>query len=121
MMKVRLGDLRAALRRTARALQEQLDDDVASMHRGFYAPFDMERDHVGTSPPAWYRAPGRPAGEDGDPYRSTDPYAQLGFHPPAGPNDPTASPPDAEGEDSTSEVRDDGKEEEEEAPSAGAA
>ena len=65
-----------------------------------YGGFDMARDHgdaEGLSSP-WYRSPGRPAGEDGDPYRGPDPYAQLGFHPPKAGADPTASPPGADGE-----------------------
>ena len=70
---------------------------------GFYTPFDMVRDHTGTDniQGTWYRSPGRPAGGDGDPFRDADPYAQLGFHPPKGPEDPTASPPAADGEDGT--------------------
>ena len=68
---------------------------------GFYAPFDMVRDHTGSEDnyrSFWYRSPGRPAGGDGDPFRGEDPYAQLGFHPPKGPEDPTASPPAADGD-----------------------
>ncbi len=71
--------------------------------RGSYSTFDMARDHgdaEGLSSP-WYKSPGRPAGEDGDPYRSADPYSQLGFHPPKAGADPTASPPGAGGEQGT--------------------
>ena len=68
--------------------------------KGFYTPFDMTRDHTGTDDlsATWYRSPGRQAGGDGDPFRSSDPHAQLGFHPPKAQNDPTASPPAADGE-----------------------
>ena len=52
---------------------------------GFYAPFDMERDHSAT----WYRSPGQPMGAGGDPFRSEDSNAQLGFHAPG--NEETAS------------------------------
>lgn len=47
---------------------------------GFYTAFDMDRDHSAT----WYRSPGQPAGTGGDPFRSEDPHARLGFHPPGG-------------------------------------
>ena len=69
--------------------------------KGFYAPFDMTKDHTGTDDPtdAWYRSPGRAAGGDGDPFRGSDPYAQLGFHPPAAQNDPTTTPPSVSGEE----------------------
>lgn len=69
--------------------------------RGAYSAFDMARDHgdaEALSSP-WYKSPGRPAGQDGDPYRAADPFTQLGFHPPKACNDPTASPPGADGED----------------------
>ena len=68
--------------------------------KGAYAPFDMVRDHTGTEDPtdAWYRSPGREPGGDGDPFRGPDPYAQLGFHPPKAGDDPTASPPAADGQ-----------------------
>lgn len=68
--------------------------------RGFYTPFDMTKDHTGTDNPnsTWYRSPGREPGSEGDPFRVSDPYARLGFHAPAGPNDPTASPPATDGE-----------------------
>ncbi len=57
---------------------------VAPETMGFYTPFDMVKDHTGTDNPnsTWYRSPGQPVG-DNDPFRSSDPYAQLGFHPPA--------------------------------------
>lgn len=42
---------------------------------GFYTAFDQERDHNST----WYASPGQAAGSAGDPYRSEDPKAQLGF------------------------------------------
>lgn len=76
-------------------------DAAKALQRGFYSDFDMTRDHTGTDDlsSTWYRSPGRPAGGDGDPFRSADPYAQLGFHPASGPDDPTASPPGATGED----------------------
>lgn len=53
---------------------------------GFYTPFDMTKDHMGTDDlsSTWYRSPGRPMGTEGDPFRSEDPHAQLGFHPPGG-------------------------------------
>lgn len=58
--------------------------DTSNMYRGFYSSFDMNRDYTGTDDPnsTWYRSPGRPAGTEGDPYRDSDPYAQLGFHSP---------------------------------------
>lgn len=57
---------------------------------GFYTPFDKERDHSAT----WYRSPGQAAGTAGDPFRSEDPHAQLGFHPPGsdGESKPLAPP-----------------------------
>lgn len=69
--------------------------------KGFYSDFDMNKDHNGTDDlsSTWYKSPGRTPGEDGDPFRGTDPYAQLGFHPPKGQNDPTASPPAVDGEE----------------------
>jgi hypothetical protein len=69
--------------------------------KGAYAPFDMVKDHTGTDDlsSTWYRSPGREPGGDGDPFRGADPYSQLGFHPPRGQKDPTASPPKADGED----------------------
>lgn len=75
-------------------------DAAKALQRGFYTDFDMTRDHTGTDDlsSTWYRSPGRPAGGDGDPFRSADPYAQLGFHPPAGPDDPGTAPPGATGE-----------------------
>jgi len=68
--------------------------------KGAYAAFDMDRDHgnVAQMQGAWYRSPGREAGQDGDPFRVADPFARLGFHPPEAGNDPTASPPAADGE-----------------------
>lgn len=68
--------------------------------KGFYTSFDMTKDHTGTDDlsATWYRSPGRQAGGDGDPFRSSDPHAQLGFHPPKAQNDPVASPPAADGE-----------------------
>lgn len=72
-----------------------------SKAKGFYSDFDMTRDHTGTDnfPDFWYRSPGREPGSDGDPFRGTDPYAQLGFHPPAAQNDPTTTPPGVSGEE----------------------
>jgi len=68
--------------------------------KGFYTPFDMAKDHMGTDNfhGTWYKSPGQPAGAAGDPFRSEDPYAQLGFHPPAGAADPTTTPPSTTGE-----------------------
>jgi len=68
--------------------------------KGAYSAFDMDRDHgdVDRLSSPWYKSPGRPAGEDGDPFRGPDPYSQLGFHPPKAGADPVASPPGADGE-----------------------
>ena len=69
--------------------------------KGFYSDFDMEKDH-GTGEDlsaTWYKSPGRPQGTEGDPFRGEDPHAQLGFHPPKGSQDPTASPPAVDGEE----------------------
>ena len=68
--------------------------------KGFYTPFDMTKDHTGTDDlsATWYKSPGREPGGDGDPFRGPDPHAQLGFHPPKAQDDPTASPPAADGE-----------------------
>lgn len=73
---------------------------AATSPSGFYTPFDMTRDHMGTDDlsATWYRSPGREPGADGDPSRNADPYAYLGFHPPKAAADPTASPPAADGE-----------------------
>ena len=67
----------------------------AGNSNGFYTPFDMDKDHSST----WYKSPGQGAGTAGDPFRGEDPYAQLGFHAPAGDKDPTASPPATDGEE----------------------
>lgn len=69
--------------------------------KGAYTDFDMTRDHMGTDDlsATWYRSPGREAGTEGDSFRGEDPNAQLGFHPPAGPADPTTAPPGSEGEE----------------------
>jgi len=72
--------------------------NAAAAPTGFYTPFDMDRDHSST----WYKSPGQPAGGSGDPFRSEDPYTQLGFHPPAGPADPVASHPAVDGEEGAS-------------------
>lgn len=65
--------------------------------KGAYTSFDMTRDHTGTDDLSsnWYRSPGRAAGTEGDPYRSEDPYSQLGFHAKQG----STSPPGADGEE----------------------
>lgn len=76
-MRVRLGLLREYVREAVEA--------GAPAAVGFYAPFDMGRDHTGdTGAGPWYRSPGQPAGSAGDPGRGPDAYAQLGFHPSAG-------------------------------------
>lgn len=56
---------------------------------GFYTPFDMNKDHSST----WYRSPGQPMGTAGDMFRSEDPHAQLGFHPPGGSKEGTPLAP----------------------------
>lgn len=68
---------------------------------GAYTHFDMDKDHgsVTKMQGAWYKSPGRTPGEDGDPFRGTDPNAQLGFHPPAGDKNPDAAPPATMGMD----------------------
>jgi hypothetical protein len=95
----------SALRRELRRFFLQEDPAAASgsdptKPGGAYSAFDMTRDHTGTDDlsATWYRSPGREPGGDGDPFRGPDPYAQLGFHTPKAQNDPTASPPGADGE-----------------------
>jgi hypothetical protein len=75
-------------------------DPIEPPH-GFYTAYDQDKDHgsVEKIQGMWYRSPGRTPGEDGDPFRGTDPNAQLGFHPPAGENDPGTSPPATMGMD----------------------
>lgn len=80
--------------------------DPTDVH-GFYTPFDMEKDHMGTDDlsATWYKSPGWEPGGDGDPYRGPDPYAQMGFHPPAGLDDPTTTPPGVSGEEGFAALR----------------
>lgn len=68
--------------------------------KGFYSDFDMAKDHGdGDSIHGfWSGSPARAAGTDGDPFRSDDPYAQMGFHSPQGPTDGT-TPPAVSGEE----------------------
>lgn len=84
--------------------QEDLQEfflQEADATAGFYPPFDMTKDHTGTDDlsATWYRSPGREPGGDGDPFRGSDPHSQLGFHPPQGAQDPTASHPAVSGEE----------------------
>ncbi len=78
-----------------------LQRETAEPAKGFYSAFDMAKDHMGTDDlsSTWYRSPGRAVGTDGDPYRSEDPYAQLGFRAPE--NDTTATHPAAQGKTGT--------------------
>lgn len=71
---------------------------TSSDTNGFYTSFDMARDHTGDTSSTWYRSPGQEPGSAGDPFRSEDPYAQLGFHPPKTGN---ATPPGADGGEGT--------------------
>lgn len=70
--------------------EDAVGGGTSAAPQGFYTPFDMERDHSAT----WYRSPGQAAGTGGDPYRSEDPHAQLGFHAPGsdGESKPLAPP-----------------------------
>jgi len=74
---------------------------------GFYSKPDPDRDLRTDIHGYWYKSPARAPGSEGDPYRSDDPWAQLGFHVRA--DDPTASPPGATSPDEepdTDETRD---------------
>lgn len=96
-MKIKLGTLRKII---AEAMLVE-DPTMASVSadpvepNGFYS-YDLERGVDIHS--FWYRSPGRPMGQDGDPFRPEDPYEFLGFHVPPG---SAAAPPEAEGEGDT--------------------
>lgn len=102
-MKTTLGRLRAILRE-ALVVENPAGasgSDPTKEPMGAYDyDYDIGMDQWIGGPNAgtpWYRAPGKEPGTDGDPYRPEDADVYLGFHAP--PDNSTATPAGAEGEE----------------------